>query len=195
MDNVVSWREKYRVRIGFAMGILFLWRAQPQSILFLTLGLSLALLGVLLRQWAAGCVKKMDELAQTGPYALVRHPLYVGSCWIAFGLILASSSISFSLTNPALDRTLLFWALFWILLDSIYLPKVYAEEGNLSAKFGESWNAYIKTVPRFVPKTFSLKKLDFSTFSWPVWKHNREWGSLCGYILLTAILIARYVYG
>ncbi|MGH8104132.1 MAG: methyltransferase family protein, partial [bacterium] len=35
--------------------------------------------GAALRIWAAGTIKKQQTLAQEGPYALMRHPLYFGS--------------------------------------------------------------------------------------------------------------------
>ena len=50
----------------------------------------IAVLGILVRLWASGHVKKDKVLATTGPYAYVRHPLYVGNHLITFGFCLAS---------------------------------------------------------------------------------------------------------
>lgn len=194
MIPTVSWRERYRVRIGFAFAILFLWRAQPRSIVLLFLGLGIALIGVLIRQWAAGCVKKMDELATSGPYALVRHPLYLGSFIAAFGVLLSASSFSFSMTKPYFDRTLFFWAFFWILIDSIYKPKIEQEEKNLEAKFSNQFIEYVQKVPQLFPNRLRFSDLDFSSFRIAVWKKNEEYWSLIGYFILCAILIARYSY-
>lgn len=48
-------------------------------------GMALLVGGLLLRSWAAGVIEKQSVLAVTGPYALVRHPLYLGSFLIALG--------------------------------------------------------------------------------------------------------------
>jgi protein-S-isoprenylcysteine O-methyltransferase Ste14 len=189
-----DWRERYRVRIGFAVGILFLWRAQPRSIVLLALGLLAALAGVLVRQWAAGCVKKNDELARTGPYSLVRHPLYFGSFLAAAGLILASSSFAPGMKSPYLDRTLFFWAALWILADSIYLPKILKEERLLKEKFPGQYEDFENSVPRLFPKKIERSSFDFSTFSVEQWKKNEEYWSLVGYAVLALVLVARYLY-
>ncbi len=188
------WREKYRVRIGFAIGVLFIWRAQPRNMGFLLAGMAIALLGILVRQWAAGCVKKMDEVAQTGPYALIRHPLYFGSFLAAFGMILSSTSIGRALAQPYLDRSLFFWACLWIFVDSIYMPKMRSEEANLREKFGSAYDHYAARVPQLIPKRFKWRDLDFSTFNWELWKKNAEYGSLIGFAVIYFVLFARYFY-
>lgn len=189
-----DWRERYRVRIGFAIGLIFLWRAQPRSIVLLGLGLLVALAGVLVRQWAAGVVKKNDELASTGPYALVRHPLYFGSFLAAAGLILASSSFSPGLRFPYLDRTLFFWACLWVLADSIYLPKIEKEERLLREKFPGQYEEFERKVPRVLPRKASWSELDFSSFDWKQWRKNEEYWSLVGYAVLALVLVARFLY-
>ena len=42
------------------------------------IGLGLAVAGQLFRIYAAGFIHKNKQLASSGPYALVRHPLYLG---------------------------------------------------------------------------------------------------------------------
>src|SRR5262245_20526587 len=42
------------------------------------LGVLSVLTGVALRSWAAGILRKNAELTTTGPYGLIRNPLYVG---------------------------------------------------------------------------------------------------------------------
>lgn len=188
------WREKYRVRISFVFALIFIWRVQPRNIGFLAAGFLIALAGILLRQWAAGCVRKMDELATTGPYALMRHPLYAGSFLAAAGMVLSASSFSIATTRPYLDRTLFFWAFLWILVDSIYKPKIESEEQNLREKFGPSYDEYAARVPRILPRRLRWSDLDFSTFSFQLWKKNAEYGSVIGFILIYAVIVARFIY-
>ncbi len=192
----ISWREKYRVRLGAALGILFIWRAQPTNAGFLILGLFAAFIGVLLRQWAAGCLIKNDELATQGPYSIVRNPLYLGSFLAAAGLVLATTSFSslFSLRHGYFDRSLFFWASLWIFLDSIYLPKIRKEEILLRKKFGAKYDDFASCVPAIFPRLSPFPKLDFSTFSLERWKKNREYGSLAGLAAISLVLIVRYGY-
>lgn len=198
--NNSNWRERYRVRIAFVLGLIFLWRAQPRNLFFLILGLAIAFLGILFRQWSAGCVKKMDELATSGPYAIVRHPLYAGSFLAALGFILSASSFPFSmsglidLSKPYWDRTLLFWGVLWILIDSIYLPKIEKEERDLRAKFTESYAEYSKKVPQIFPRTLKFSNFDFSTFQKELWLKNKEYLSFVGYAAICTILVMRYIY-
>lgn len=194
-ESQSNWREKYRVRIGFIFGILFLWRAQPKNIIILAAGLLVSFFGILLRQWAAGCVRKMDELATQGPYAIVRHPLYAGSFIAAFGMILSASWFSFSMSKPYLERTLFFWTFFLLIADSIYLPKVAKEEEDLKAKFKDQFTDYAQKVPRFIPKDLNPLKFDFRSFDWKVWKKNEEYWSMVGYILLALVMFGRFIYG
>ena len=49
------------------------------------LGLGLVFSGLALRSWAAGTLHKRTQLATSGPYALVRHPLYIGSLFMMLG--------------------------------------------------------------------------------------------------------------
>lgn len=189
-----NWRERYRVRISFIFALLFIWRAQPRSVTFLAIGLLVSLAGIFLRQWAAGCVKKMDEVAQTGPYALVRHPLYLGSFLAGLGMLIASTVLTPAVSKPFLDRTLFFWTFFWLLIDAIYRPKIANEEKNLRAKFGSAYEDYQKRVPQIWPRQLKKESFDFSTFSWDLWKKNREYGSLLGAAVIYAVLIARFFY-
>lgn len=194
-DNNLSasnWRERYRVRISFIFGLVFLWRAQPRILFLLISGMALSFIGILLRQWSAGCVKKMDALAESGPYALLRHPLYTGSFLAAAGLIL--SATSFSLSKSFFDRSLLFWCFLWILIDSIYLPKIDKEEAELKLKFSERYLDYSKRVPRFIPEKLHWSQFDFRTFQFNLWLKNKEYRSMVGYLGLCFILLYRYLH-
>lgn len=184
-----SWREKYRVRFGFFFGMFFIFTAVPRNLIFLILGIVVGGLGIFLRQWAAGAIRKMDQLAQTGPYALVRHPLYVGSFLAALGLILATVSAKYW------ERALLYLAFFWILLDSIYLPKILKEEYLLSEKFKEEYPLFESGVGRFVPRRWDWSLVKNQGFDWNLWKKNKEYKSIVGYALIAAILICRFIYG
>src|SRR5262245_42939386 len=63
---------------------ILVFRNRPRDVLDLTslpvvVAEILILAGVAIRAWAAGTLRKQKSLAISGPYAWVRHPLYVGS--------------------------------------------------------------------------------------------------------------------
>ena len=54
----------------------------------------IAVLGILVRLWASGFVVKNKELSTTGPYGLVRHPLYTGNILMLIGYCLANGLVA-----------------------------------------------------------------------------------------------------
>ena len=106
---------RLRVPAGFLLAGLYIWLARPTWPLWLA-GIALAFLGLLFRGWAAGHVRKNDQLAVSGPYAFTRHPLYLGSFVIGLG---------FSLPGSSLTILVLFLACFFLL----YGPAMRAAPG------------------------------------------------------------------
>ncbi|HUT86260.1 MAG TPA: methyltransferase, partial [Elusimicrobiales bacterium] len=79
---------KYRIKITQMATLVLLLIAKPFSWKLFIAGLVIISLGEAIRLWASGYLKKDKELAVTGPYRIVRHPLYVGSFLIALGFTL-----------------------------------------------------------------------------------------------------------
>src|SRR5204863_6444290 len=77
---------KLRVPCGFALAAAFLWLSQP-TFLSLAAGLPVSILGLGLRAWAAGHLEKNTTLTESGPYAWVRNPLYIGTLTAAAGFV------------------------------------------------------------------------------------------------------------
>ena len=102
-----------------------------------------ALVGTLIRLWASGHVKKNKVLATDGPYAYVRHPLYVGNILILAGCSMAS---------------MLWWSFpLMIFLILFYYPAAISYEDNkLKNSFGEQWESWSKDIHALIP-SFSKK--------------------------------------
>lgn len=86
--------------------------------------------------------QRNGELAETGPYAHIRHPQYVG-----FVLIL----VGFLFQWP----TILTLAMFPVLL-AMYWRLALQEEREVEAEKGDAYRRYAARVPRFVPRLSRL---------------------------------------
>ena len=132
-------RHRTRQLVGIAFVILLVIIGAPTNADLYFLGVVSATLGIAVRMWASGHVKKDKVLATTGPYAYVRHPLYVGNHLITFGFCLASG---------------LWWSfLVWIVLGFFYYPQTIAHEDRLLARlFPGEWEAWSKETRELIPR-------------------------------------------
>ena len=113
----------YALALVVLSGIAFTWWAR------LYLG----------RLWSSSVTKKADHrVVDTGPYAIVRHPIYTG-------IILACAATAAQLgTALAVAGVLVLWVGFWI--------KARLEERFLRGQLGEgAYDAYRQKVPMLVP--------------------------------------------
>jgi protein-S-isoprenylcysteine O-methyltransferase Ste14 len=148
----------------------------------IAVGLALSLLGLALRAWSAGTIEKGEVLTVAGPYAHVRHPLYVGSFLIGGGLAIAGGS----------------W--LWLLLFcgffvAMYGPTVSAEAARLTEQFGHRYVEYAAHVPAFVPRLrpFRSREGGSGGFRWSQYERNREWEASLGVAAAFALLWLKMV--
>ena len=127
-------------------------------------GLLLVVSGLAIRSWAVGILRKDAELTMTGPYRLIRNPLYVGSFLMMFGFCALIG-----------DRENIFFVLGPVLL--IYVVKVRHEEQLLSTRFAAQWSDYARTTPRFFPRLFPPFQKTSQPANWRLaqWLHSREY--------------------
>ena len=110
---------------------------QPEQTM-LYAGTGVAVAGALIRLWASGHVMKNRELATDGPYAFVRHPLYVGNILLLVGYSMASN---------------LWWSyiLMFALLLFYYPPTISYEDNKLRNHFGDAWIEWSRTTHALIP--------------------------------------------
>lgn len=127
------------------------------------LGVSLVIIGLLIRSWAAGVLRKGKALAIVGPYSLCKHPLYVGSfcMMIGFCLVLGNPLLWFAVVGP---------------VAVIYWFTMLSEERKLNERFADQWRTSTKHIPRFLPWRWAQYK--HTTFSLQCWFSNREYKAL-----------------
>jgi protein-S-isoprenylcysteine O-methyltransferase Ste14 len=175
---MLSWQKiarRIRVPLGFVFAAAYLWLARP-TFVSIAIGFLVALVGLGIRAYASGHVKKNEALAVSGPYAYTRNPLYLGSLIMASGFILAARNWWIALIAVAL---------FFI----IYIPVIRSEEDFLRARFPE-FAEYELAVPRLLPRVRKIPS-SANSFSWHLyWKH-REYNAALGAVLMIAVLIVK----
>jgi len=163
---------RLRVSGGFVLVAAFAFLSRPNSV-SLAIGLPIAILGILLRAWAAGHLAKNQTMARSGPYAMVRNPLYVGTLIVAGGLVIAAREWVLGL---------LFAAVFLL----VYLPVIELEEQHLRKLFPE-YADYAREVPMLLPRP--SKDWGPDTFSLRLYMRNQEYQALLGFLAGAAFLI------
>jgi protein-S-isoprenylcysteine O-methyltransferase Ste14 len=168
---------RLRVASGFVLVAAFAWFSEPDE-QSLAWGLPVSLLGLLLRAWATGHLEKNIRLAESGPYAYVRNPLYLGTLLVATGFVIAS-------------RRWLLAALFAAVFVLIYLPVIELEEQHLGKLF-TNFEIYSKRVPSLWP-TFRPARCG-TRFRWSLYVGNREYQALLGFLAGVAVLVAKITF-
>ncbi|HWZ33813.1 MAG TPA: isoprenylcysteine carboxylmethyltransferase family protein [Bryobacteraceae bacterium] len=161
---------KLRVPCGFVLLAAFVWFSAP-TWTSLAAGLPVSVLGLAIRAWAAGHLEKNLALAESGPYAHVRNPLYLGTLGVATGFVIASRRWELGI-------------LFAVVFLLIYLPVVELEEQHLRSLF-PSYAVYAQRVPKLLPR-FSGNRAKH--FQWSLYRRNREYEALAGFLAGVAVL-------
>lgn len=166
MQRMLAWLARRRVAIGFVAAVAAFWFARPTRGT-LVAGAIIAVAGELLRIWAAGHLEKGREVTSSGPYRVLRHPLYAGSTLIGIGFAIASASYVV------------------IVLVAGYLAltigaAVATEEAHLTAKFGAAYPDYRAGRAAGEPRR---------RFSWSRAMRNREYRAVSGLIAALAVLV------
>src|SRR5687768_5475013 len=164
-----------RMPLGFLLGILYLIYARPEP-LPLAVGAAIALVGVVIRGWASGHIRKNQQLAISGPYAYTRNPLYFGSFLIAAGFAIAAH---WSL--------LLLVIAFFVL---VYMPKIEAERLNILGRFPAEYPHYAENVPAFLPRRTAWAGGSGADepFSFDLYMKHGEWKAGLVYVAAVAWL-------
>jgi protein-S-isoprenylcysteine O-methyltransferase Ste14 len=125
-------------------------RALPVSIPIMSAGIAVEALGLLLaiwsrrhlgRYWSGEIAIKVDHrLIRTGPYRLLRHPIYTGLLTMYAGATLVTGE----------------WLAILGLAIAVfgYGRKIRLEETNLDAAFGPEYEAYRRETWALIPGLF-----------------------------------------
>ena len=119
----------------------------PQGYLPFWMGAAITVAGLLFAVWARAhlgrnwsrsvTIKQDHELITTGPYAVVRHPIYTGILTGFLGMAIAISEVR------GFVVVVLIFVVLW--------PKLRMEEKWMRSEFGETYAAYAEHTAALVP--------------------------------------------
>lgn len=171
--------QRFRVPLGFLFAAVFLFFAKPEP-LTLGIGGALAVVGLLIRAWASGHIRKNQNLAVSGPYAYTRNPLYLGSFILGIGFTIAAG---------------VWWLglIFIALFLGIYFPVMRVEAGELTHIFGDEYKEYAGRVPLFFPR-LTAGETSENKFDFDLYLRYREYQAALGLIFAWSILLAKAIF-
>lgn len=126
----------------------------PANDLSILLGLPALLVGIAIRTWALGHIEKGTSVCRSGPYAWVRHPLYLGSMVMVAGYCVMLNSPGLGLCAA-------------VLAAGVYAAAIRREELTLSERFPSEYPEYMRQVPAVIPCPWRrLRTVHGARFSW-----------------------------
>jgi protein-S-isoprenylcysteine O-methyltransferase Ste14 len=152
----VPWARELRIRALLLVVVIVLirfgalrghglntepWRAGVGLVLFgLGLGMAIWARVHIGRNWGTPMSQKDDpELVTSGPYHLVRHPIYSGILLAGVGTAVALSW---------------FWLVPVVLMGVYFVYSATVEERNMANQFPEAYPAYRRSTKMLVPFVF-----------------------------------------
>lgn len=177
-----TWIQRWRVPLGFSCAAVFLFFARPTPVA-LAAGAAVSLLGLAIRAWASGHIRKNAQLAISGPYAFTRNPLYFGSFLLGIGFTIASGRWPLAL-------------LFAALFIGIYLPVMRVEASTMAQLFGSEFDNYRRSVPLFFPRLTPYRQADCAAvrFDGSLYLRYREYRAALGLVIAWGLLLIKSLY-
>ena len=119
----------------------------PPSLVIMSIGTCLEIAGIALAVWgrhqlganwsSAASVKEGHELVISGPYRVVRHPIYAGFLWAMLGAALMEKG--------------LLWIAGLAILIPLFVYRMRAEENLMSAEFPDQYPEFQRRTKRVIP--------------------------------------------
>jgi protein-S-isoprenylcysteine O-methyltransferase Ste14 len=161
-----EWLRRFRVRAGSVVVIAVILLARPTwgSMAF---GVGISFLGLFIRAWASGHLRKEKRLAISGPYRYSRNPLYLGNFFLGTGIVVGS-------------RSWWVFGLFAAYFIFFYPLIIRKEREKMKTLFPDQYEEYRRRVPPFFPSFLRRHQPSQEKFSWALYKRNKEYRALIG---------------
>ena len=153
-------------------------------------GMALVAVGELVRFWAVrhiGTISRtrtstrQGPLITSGPFRVVRNPLYLGNWMIWTGLVLAS-------------RLVWMLPIAWAVFALQYGTMVIWEETRLRSMFGRQYDRYALGVPRWVPTRPNDLAPPLPRYPWSAVAFS-ERGTILAITLVASLLAVKALIG
>jgi len=168
-NSLLRFLARKRVPLGFVTAVVTAILARPTQTSWRA-GLLIAIVGELIRIWAAGHLEKGREVTRSGPYRWSAHPLYVGSSVMALGVVIAANSV-------------IAGALAVIYMVAALTAAVRTEEAFLRGRFGGAYDEYRRSKGEEMDRRFSTAR---------AWR-NKEYRAVVGLLIGFTFLALRVV--
>jgi len=181
----------FRIRgytpVPFIIAALYWANFEPINLIT---GALLSLSGEMLRlrsiSYAGGATRTRNVgapfLVTTGPYALVRNPLYLANMFIYTGYAIASGSLL-----PWLS------IIVFLFFSIQYLLIIKLEEITLIEIFGQEYRDYCERVPRLLPRFSGIDTRGSANLSLGE-TFRQEKRTLQGFLTVWILLILRFAF-
>jgi protein-S-isoprenylcysteine O-methyltransferase Ste14 len=173
IKTVYAWR----IRTGIIGIILAIILAKPEW--YSLLGcIVVTILGLLIRAWACGHLKKEKELTMSGPYRFTRNPLYVGNMLLGLAVAIGANS---------------WWVftIFFVHFCLFYTVAIKREKERMQTFFPEEYKLFSQKVPIFFPTFFPKLKRGKARFKRELYIKNKEYRTLYTSVLFWIVLILK----
>ncbi len=162
LKRIYKWRGYFYIPPLLVMTFCF-WNEYENNLIIWPCGLSAMALAFLIRIWAIKHIgrrvprKYKDgrglHLVTTGPYSLVRNPIYIGNIVAMMGLC-------------ALSELLWFMPVIFAYFFLHYSLVVRYEEYKLSVLFGRDYEIYRQKVSRWIPRFSLIRRPKEGSLNW-----------------------------
>jgi len=175
-ERLKRWfKPRFAILYPFAIFLLLFANCDESSI---KAGIWFIIAGEFIRLWANGYAIKSEKLTTSGPYAFVRHPLYLGTMLLAVGFII-------------LFKIFYVGIALLVVMIFVYTKTIRKEEGMLEGRFGE-YAEYKKKVPAIIPTIFRYRAGEKWGFSFERLIRSQEYKPL---LWIGVIIIIFYLKG
>jgi len=137
-------------------------------------GVAVALLGEFVQLWASAHLHKDVRMITSGPYGLVRNPMYCGRFLVGLGFVLLTWR----------------WYLIvgYVVVFAFYAQaRVLREEARLRDIFGGDYAAYCQAVNRWFPRPWGRPESS-RRWSWEAVRRNHQHRVTAGVAVALALL-------
>jgi len=186
--KIGGWLFRHRTWLPLPIvAVLMMVPSPGASLIAVLAGAATVATGEAIRLWAVrqiGVISRtrsdrLGPLVRSGPFGLVRNPLYVGNLLLWMGFAISAGMLWFV-------------PIILVVVGAEYHAIVRWEEGHLEERLGESYRTYKAEVGRWLPRKSQVTSLKSQvTFSWGETLFS-ERGTLIAIVLAYLLLWAKF---